>query len=319
MFNFERFFEGFFDNPQISLTELVKYATTSISRMTAVNPGAVFATRITPTQVALAALEAKTTDSGVKSAVRKGATRNKDEFREALPGHMSKIHGKVVGEYGKDSAELLQCFPKGLTVFTTCRDEQLENEMQVTHAGLTAFQATLGVTVVNHLGGLISEWISTYALQGGAKATAKSASAQDLPALRKALELELHKNVFFVALTFPLDKAKGMYYLPQEELRNAKAPVGAPEAAVLQQVDVDEATRAVTLRMQSLGAATMKLTRKGQFELEPTVVAAAIEVVNGVCVFTDTAPADGLWIYQATPANEGGAGPASAELGVQVN
>lgn len=318
MINLERLFDGFFSEPQISLSELSNYAHVSIDRMTAVNPGAVFGPRITATQVALAAVEAKTTDTGVKTGIQKGKTLNKNNQRKAIPGQLAKVHATVIAKYGKDSAEMLECFPKGLSIFSTCRDEQMENELQITLAGITAHQADLGAEVVGVLGAILSAWISTYALQGGAKSQAK-ASGGDLGTLRAALELECQKNALFTALTFPLDGVKGMYYLPQELLRNAKAPAGLPGGATIQQVAVDGATRAVTLRMQSLGATAMKLTRRGEFELEPSEIAAAIAVVNGVCVFTDTAPADGLWFYQAVPSNNGGEGPASPELGVQVN
>lgn len=318
MMNFEDLFVTFFDEEKISLTKLSNYAHTSLDRMIELNPGTVLAARITATQVALAAMEAKTTDSGVKMGIQKGKTLNKKTFRKALPEHMAKIHAAVVLQYGKNAAELLEIFPKGLTVFGSCRDEQLENEMQVTLAGLTAHQADLGATVLSDMAGLLSTWISTYGLQAGAK-VAQKASGGSLQTLRTALELELQKNVLFVAFTFPLDRAKGMFYLPQELLRSPKAAPGVPGAAVIQQVAVDGATRSVTVRVQSAGAQTVELKRRGEFELEATVVAAAIAVLNGVCVFMDTVPADGLWNYQATPSNAGGAGPASPELGVQVN
>src|SRR5689334_21369120 len=121
MYNLEELFTGFFADKEISLAELSIYAHVHIDRMIAINPEAVFAARITATQVALAALEERTSDTGVKAAIQKGKTLNKKNFRDTLPGHMGKIHGKVIGQYGKKAAEVLEIFPKGLSIFERCR------------------------------------------------------------------------------------------------------------------------------------------------------------------------------------------------------
>lgn len=229
MIDLSSLFEDFFDDPQFSLTELAATASLWSGRMLAVNPGAVLTARGNALSAALAAVEANTTDAGVKLAVQKGATANKKDFREVLQGNMAKVHGKVVGQYGKDSPQLIQIFPKGLKPFaTTAPEGAIENELGVVLAGLTAHQADLGAGVVGDVGSYLSAWLTVYNAALGAK-TAKKSSNLSGADLRKALQMEMTKAALFVAFTFPGDRAKGEFYLPTEKLFNREQhPPGAP-------------------------------------------------------------------------------------------
>src|SRR5262245_32674966 len=151
--NLENLFESFFDDSKISRSRLSLYAHVGIDRMTLVNPGAVFAARLTATQSALAAMESMTTDKGVKLGQQKCKKNNKESSLYDLPATIAHVHAAVVAEYGKGSAEEAEVFPKGLTVFSKCKDEELENELGVVATALEAHEADLGPEVVAEVAG----------------------------------------------------------------------------------------------------------------------------------------------------------------------
>lgn len=228
MTNFHILFNDFFEDKNFSVTEKVTTAAAWIGRMTVNNPGGVFSSRITALQGALSAVEASSTDKGVKLALQKTATINKKNFRRALVGNMSKVHAKVVAQYGKGSAQLTGVFPKGLAPFAeNAKDEPLENELGVVLAGLTTYQADLGPAVVAEVGGYISTWLVVYNAASGSK-TAKVSSGSSGTTLMKTLQIEMTKAALFVAFTFAGDDTKCDLYLPTTTLLNPEAhPPGA--------------------------------------------------------------------------------------------
>jgi hypothetical protein len=309
MMDFHVLFNDFFDSKELSLTELVGYATVNVGRMTTLNPANVFGPRINATAVALANVEANTSDAGVKLALQKGATFNKVEFREALPAALTKIHAKVVAQYGKPSAELLQVFPEGLSGFgTQCRDEQLENKLQVSLAGLVAHQVDLGAPVVADMSGLLSAWIVLYAAGVGTKG-AKKSSGLTLGELRKPLQIELTKNALFTAFTYPEDHAKCDYYLPRHLLLNAQAqPPGG--CAIIVTAGVGQWTATAT----SSGAETIRWFRRAGGTSDPFVEVGTSDTAE---TFLNGASA-GSYDIRAEGVNDAGTGPASAVSTVTV-
>jgi hypothetical protein len=220
MINLEDLFNDFFDCKEFSLTELCMTASDWVGRMTQVNPAGVFSARITALAGALASVEANTTDAGVKLGVQKGATQNKKNFRKALQENMAKVHAKVVAQFGKNSPELLQIFPKGLAPFQKdAEQEKVENELGVVLAGVTAHAAALPAGLVSDVGGYLSGWLVVYNASKGSQA-AKKMSNFSGGDLRKALQIEMTKTALFVAFTYPGDQAKGHFYLPTTHLFN---------------------------------------------------------------------------------------------------
>ena len=220
MINLDGLFEDFFDDNNFSLTELSMTALDWVGRMSQVNPGNVFSARILALQNALNAVEANTTNAGVKLGLQKGATQNKKDFREALQENMAKVHAKVVAQYGKKSAEMLEIFPKGLAPFSkNAEEEKVENELGVVLAGVTAHQGDLGGGVVLDVGGYLSSWLVVFNASKGSK-LAKASTNLSGGDLRKTMQLEMTKTVLFVAFTFAGDPTKRKFYLPTTHLFN---------------------------------------------------------------------------------------------------
>ena len=160
MINFHKIFNNPFDDKQISFSETLNYASVHLQRMVSNNPGALLNARITATTTALNGLEGGMSDDMTKLALQKAKTEVKNTFRAALPGHIAKIHAAVVAAFGVDAPQVMECFPQGRSIFTDCRDEQLNNHLAQLVNCITPLQAQVGVAAVGDAGGLLSTWIT---------------------------------------------------------------------------------------------------------------------------------------------------------------
>ena len=220
-----RFFDNPFDDPNVSLDELLAFSTDNLQRMIANNPGAALNTRITATTSALNTVSACSTDDTVKLGLRKAA---KQIFRDALPGNIGKIHGTVTGVYGPGAPEMLAIFPEGRTIFTKATDDALGNNLMQLLTALTVKQAQVGAAVVADAGGLLSTWTALYAaseLSTGGKTTTQAGKAN----ARLNLQLQLFLNLTALMAMFPRLPEKCPLYMQQSLLEDH--PV-APEPPV---------------------------------------------------------------------------------------
>lgn len=222
-----KYFLNRFLDEKISFTELLKYAARHLARLVATNPGGFLDARIAATSAALAPVEACVTDVAVKDGLSKAKTQIKADFRAALPEKIRKIHAAVVAAYGDPSPELTECFPEGRSIFTTCRDEQLDNKLGALVTAITPKQAQVGATAVTSATNLKTTWTSLYAAQDSAMG-ARSASAEQRDADKATLQRELFRNVLFIAFTYPGEVDKCDLYCPQQYLENPDAPDEAP-------------------------------------------------------------------------------------------
>jgi hypothetical protein len=226
MRNLAYYMENPFDDDGISLDELVGFSTDHLQRFISNNPGALWNVRITATQTALVVVENCTTDDQVKLGLRKGKKLNKAAYRKALPANIARIHGSVVGKYGPDSAEVLECFPQGRSIFGSCTDDHLENHLQTLVTGVTAHQADLGAQVVSDAGGLLSTWLVIWGASESSTG-AKTTSQEEKKNARLNLQLELFKNLLTIALNFPRQPEKLPLYMQQSLLEDH--PAAPPE------------------------------------------------------------------------------------------
>ncbi len=216
-----------FDDKNISMDELLAFTTDHLQRLVANNPGALFNTRITATTTKLAVVENCLTDDQTKLGLRKGKKMVKDTFRQNLPKNVEKIWAVVVAQYGSDSAEVLECFPQGRKVFTSCTDDHVENHLQTLVTGVTAHQVDLGEQVVSDAGGLLSSWIAVYnasETSTGAKTTTEAGKKL----ARENLQLELFYNLLEIAKAFPRQPEKVDLYMQQSLLEDHPAEEPEP-------------------------------------------------------------------------------------------
>ena len=202
MIDLHKFLINPFDDPRISMDELLAYTTDHYQRLLANNPGGAFTARLSATDDALAAVSDAFTDDQTKFGLRKARKLAKGNFRKTLPENVGKIYGSVIGKFGPSAPQVAECFPQGRKVFSECTDDKVTNHLQTLINGVTANQALLGAPVVADATALLTGWNAVYGVSEsatGAKTTTQAAKN----AARAALQLELFKNLLTIALNFP--------------------------------------------------------------------------------------------------------------------
>jgi len=309
MQNLNDYFVIPFADPNLALTRLLTYGARSLSRLSLNNPGNVFDAIIAATTTALSDAETCVTDVNVKRALREAKTQAKDDFRDALTGHIRRIYGAVAGVYGDPSVELTECFPQGRTVFRSCGDEQLNNHLGQLVACLANKTVDAGIKTLAQA--QLTNWNTIYAAQGTAKDDV-NVTAEEREAKRAALEMQLYKNILTVALQYPGDFTKCDYYFPQQYLRRpSNSPT--PEQAILTGDPFNSTARTVTLHGSADGAESIRFERRMQGENDWSPIA-TVAAVDGIADHVDTLANDGTYEYRAIGVRGAAEGAASATL-----
>lgn len=225
MRDLSRFLDNPFDDPGVSLDELVAFTTDHVGRMTANNPGGIFTARLAATATALAGVEDSTTDDQVKAGLRKARKLAKDAFRKSLPASVAMIHAVVVAKYGPTAPEVAECFPQGRKVFSDCTDDHVDNHLETMIAGVTAHVADLGAQVVTDAEALLTGWNAVYGTSESSSGD-KSMSEAERRAARAALQLVLFQNLLTIAMNYPRQPEMLPQFMQQSLLEDH--PISAP-------------------------------------------------------------------------------------------
>ena len=235
MLDLHKYLTNPFNDDRISMDELVAFSTDHLARLIANNPAAVYAQRITATTAALNGVGGAFTDDRTKLALRMAKKQAKDDFRAALPAAIAKIYGAILTQFADDSAEMTECFPLGRSVFTSCTDGMLADELQTLLNGVTAHQAQLGAPVAAAATALVTGWTAVF--QPSTTSAGNKVNAQNAKhAARAALQLELYKNLLTLALNFPDQPDELDVYMQQSLLwphtpsTSTPAPAPTPTA-----------------------------------------------------------------------------------------
>lgn len=229
MIDLHRFLTNPFNDPGISMAELLAFTTDHLERLKANNPGGLYAARITATTAALLGVGDAFTDDETKLALRKARKQAKNACRDSLPKAVGKIAVQIEAEFGEGSVEFTECFPHGRKIFSDCPDDTLATHLQTLITGVTAHQAQLGAQVVTDATALLTGWNAVYIVSEsstGAKTTTQAAKAD----ARAALQLELFKNLLTLALNFPRSPEALDTYMQQSLLEDHPAAPPTPPA-----------------------------------------------------------------------------------------
>lgn len=216
------YFENPFDDRNISMAELLAFSTDHLERLTANNGGGELSARITATSQALGVVEDCVTDDQGKLGLRKARKQAKDNFRGTLPAAVAKIVAAVVAQYGDGSPEVTECVPQGRTIFSSCRDDQVELNLQTLVNAITARQATLGAPLVASATNLKAAWTTVYNASE-ASTGAKTTTQEGKRLARENLQLMLFLNLLKLAEMFPRQPEKLALYMQQHLLENPSA------------------------------------------------------------------------------------------------
>ena len=211
------YFEVEFLDHHYSLQDLIVYAVEQLIRLAGVDWPALMAERIVATQGAVRALDEAMADQVIRTGLQKGRTAAKRAFRRALPGVVRRIHAAVVAAFGAPSRELAECFPAGRMAFQNATEKELGERLAALVAALGAHASALPPGTLADAAGLRAAWAALCEDARGARGT-RTTGARTRQALRRALAVELHRNVLTLSILHPGDRAKGAYYCPQEKL-----------------------------------------------------------------------------------------------------
>jgi len=221
-----------FDDPHISMAELLAFTPDHIQRMTSSNP-TLFAARLTATSTALTGVENAFTDDETKLGLRKARNLAKNNFRAALPAGIGKVAVAVEDKYGEKSPEFVECFPRGRTVFSSCTDDKLASELEAVINGVTALQPALGQQPVTDATALLTGWNAVFSPSGVAVGT-KTTTQKAKSTARAALQLELFKNLLTIAQQYPRQTEMLDLYMQQSLLephtQSTTTPPPAPSS-----------------------------------------------------------------------------------------
>lgn len=190
-----------FDDPHISMAELLAFSSDHLQRMQA-NPLPPLAARVTATNIALGNVSAAFTGDDSTLALRKARKQAKNDYRAALPAKVGKIAVGVENIFGEKSVQFVQCFPHGRSIFSSTTDDEMANHLQTLINGVTALTPPLDLQVQLDAQALLPDWTAVF--QPSESATgAKTNTMAGKKAARMALQLELFKNLLTLALSFP--------------------------------------------------------------------------------------------------------------------
>lgn len=223
MRNLSRFLDNPFDDDGISIGELLAFSTDHLERMTANNSGGELSTRITATSQSLGLVEDCVTDDQGRLGIRKARKMAKDNFRSSLPAAVTKIVAAVIAQYGDGSPEVTECVPNGRSIFSTCRDDQVEVHLQTLVNALTTHQADLGAPLVTTATNLKTAWVTIYTASESATG-AKTTTEEGKQMARENLQLMLFLNLLKLAEMFPRQPEKLKLYMMQHLLENPSSP-----------------------------------------------------------------------------------------------
>ena len=150
-----------FDDSKISMAELLAFTSDHLQRMIA-NPLPVLAARITATQTALNGVSDAFTDDESTLGLRKARKQAKKDYRTALIPRVGAIAIKVQAQFGEGAAEFVECFPHGRTIFSSCTDDEVTNNLDILIAGVTAHTPPLAAQVVTDATAIKTGWMAVY-------------------------------------------------------------------------------------------------------------------------------------------------------------
>ena len=207
-----------FDDPRISTIRLITFTTDHIQRMIANNASGELSGRITATSDALDQVADCFTDDQTRLGLRKARKQAKDNFREqTLPPGIERIEAGLIAAFSSSSPVLLEALPKGRSIFTSCRDDELDIHLQTLINAVTAHAASLAPALVTLATTLKTDWTTLHAASESSTG-AKTTTEQGKRLARENLQLMLFLNLLKLAEMFPREPDRLSLYMQQHLL-----------------------------------------------------------------------------------------------------
>lgn len=109
--------------------------------------------------------------------------------------------------------------PQGRSIFSSCRDDQVEMHLQTLVNAITTHQADLGAPLVTTATNLKTAWVTIYTASE-ASTGSKTVSQEGKKMARENLQLMLYLNLVKLMEMFPRQPEKLSLYMMQHLLEN---------------------------------------------------------------------------------------------------
>jgi len=223
MRDLSRFLENPFDDPNLSAAKLGAFSTDHLQRMIANNPGELTA-RITATTSSLTLFQDCMADDQTKLGRRMARKQAKATFREVtIPKTVERIESGFISAFDGDTPFLAEALPNGRTIFTTCRDDQVETHLQTLLSAVTAHAAALAPAIVTLATNLKANWLAIYAASEASTGD-KAATEGEKKLARENLQLMLFLNLCKLMEMFPRKPDQLAIYMRQDLLEGTETP-----------------------------------------------------------------------------------------------
>lgn len=215
----DRYFDDFFDDKHYSLNELLKYSNDHHSKMKKNNPGGVFDSLLADTGVHISTVEAisKLLESNLAS--RQDETIDVNEVLIKFKKEASHVENLIAYTLNRKSGDYQNFYPHGVTEYTNMNLENAKYKMTRFVGAFDKFPGKFPESVVKKFQKLLSNFKKEIGEQSDEKADI-SGNREKLSKARKALQLQLTKNIHVIAAEFPGDKEKAAVYTNQSLLND---------------------------------------------------------------------------------------------------
>ncbi len=212
------FLKNPFDDPKISTIRLIAFTTDHLQRMSANNASGELTARITATTSAFGLVEDCCTDDQGRLGIRKARKQAKDDFREkTIPPAVERIEAGLIAAYTSASTVLIEALPNGRTIFSTCRDDEVEMHLQTLLTVVTAHAADLVPAIVTLATTLKNDWVAIHTASESSTG-AKTTTEEGKRLARENLQLMLFLNLLKLSEMFARQPEKLSLYMQQHLL-----------------------------------------------------------------------------------------------------
>lgn len=221
MLDLDILFKNHFNNKNISDDDFSKFAEIHLSRLKGSNSGGVFTQIITETTTAFSQYTAAISDEDTKYAKQQGLTITVNNLLRDFKEFAARSEKLVHGNLGKESSVYQEFFPYGMSEFWKCSLKNVEQLMDRFLSAADNHTAELGSDMKNKAQTLLTDFKNARTEQlrkKGAVADAKVTTKEK----RRALELQVMKNLSFIGYTYPGNVNKCNDFYDQSFLRRKK-------------------------------------------------------------------------------------------------
>lgn len=227
MINLTTLFKNHFGAKSISDDKLKVFSEDHLQRLTANNDGGVFTTLITETTTVHNQYFGQISSEATNRALQKSQTKVVDDIMASFKDEVSRREGLIKSLFGKNSSTYIEFFPNGVSEYRSAKKANIET-LIVRMATVAAKYATqVGEEFVRVFTDFQTSYTDARSNQMNQKG-AVSAIKNNAKSTRAALELQLIKNLHFIAYTFPGDENKCSSFFDQSiiQLKQSSASDG---------------------------------------------------------------------------------------------